>query len=146
MHAYAVDDPTLALIARFAGCCSTLDISENAFLQQQLDEIRGYVGQFPQERQQEQALEWIARNAERYRRNWRKNLIAGEASSSRCPDCPIERRGGTETCEIHERWLEVLNLYVSEEISSRRYVEDSLDLLRRHKERLRRSLSLVSSD
>ena len=145
MPAFAVDDPMLALIARFAGCCSILDVSEDAFLRQQLDEIRGYVGRFPQEQQQEQALEWIARNAERYRRSWKKNLIAGEASTSRCPDCPLERRGDAGTCEIHERWLDVLNLYVSEETSSRRYVEDSLVLLRRHKEKLKRSLSLANS-
>lgn len=72
------------------------------------------------------------------------DLIAGEAVASRCPDCPLERRGDAETCEIHERWLEVLSLYVSGETSSRRYVEDSLGLLRRHKERLKRSLSIAT--
>lgn len=143
MPAFAVDDPMLALIARFAGCCSTLDVSEDAFLRQQLDEIRGYLDRFPEDQQQEQALDWIVRNAERYRKNWKTNLIAGEAIASRCSDCPLEREGDAETCEIHERWLQVLNLYVSGETSSRRYVEDSLVLLRRHKERLKRSLSFA---
>lgn len=145
MPAFAVDDPMLALIARFAGCCKTLDVSEDAFLRQQLDEIRDHVGRFPQEQQQEQAMEWVARNAEIYRRNWKKNLIAGEAISNRCADCPLERERDAKTCEIHERWLEVLRLYISKETSSRRYVEDSLDLLRRHKESLRRPVSLANS-
>jgi hypothetical protein len=145
MPAFAVDDPMLALIARFAGCCATLDVSEEAFLRQQLDEIRGYVGRYPQEQKQERALEWIARDAERYRRSWKKNLIAGLANSSRCPDCPLERQTEAERCEIHNRWLELLTRYIARETSSQQYVEDSLDLLRRHKERLRRSLSLANS-
>lgn len=146
MPDFAIDDPMLALIARFAGCCSKLDVSEETFLRQQLDEIRRYVGSFPPEQTQERALEWVAGNAERYRDGWRKNLIASEASSNRCPDCPLEERSDGERCEIHDHWLEVLNLYVVGETSSRQYIEDSLGLLRRHKERLRRSLSLRAHD
>jgi len=145
MPEFAIDDPMLALIARFAGCCSKLDVSEESFLRQQLDEIRRYVGSAPKEQTQEKALEWIAGNAERYRDDWKTNLIASEASSNRCPDCPLEDQGGSGRCEIHDRWLEVLNLYVKDETSSRQYVEDTLGLLRRHKERLRRSLSLENS-
>jgi len=145
MPAFAVDDPMLALIARFAGCCSKLDVSEETFLHRQLDEIQRHVGSFPPEQQQEKAMEWIAGNAERYRDNWKKNLIASEASNNRCPDCPLEERGDAERCEIHGCWLEIFNLYVVGETSSRQYVEDSLDLLQRHKERLRRDLSLTNS-
>ena len=145
MPDFAIDDPMLALIARFAGCCSKLDVSEESFLRQQLDEIRRYVGSAPKEQTQEKALEWIAGNAERYRDDWKTKLIASEASSNRCPDCPLEDQGGSGRCEIHDRWLEVLNLYVEGETSSRQYVEDALDLLRSHKERLRRSLSRANS-
>jgi len=145
MRDFAIDDPMLALIARFAGCCSKLDVSEEAFLRQQLDEIRRYVGNFPPEQAQEKALEWIAGNAERYRDDWKTNRIASEASSNRCTDCPLEDQGDSGRCEIHERWLSVLDLYVAGETSSQRYVEDSLGLLRRHKERLRRSLNLANS-
>ncbi|MEA3277149.1 MAG: hypothetical protein U9Q81_18055 [Pseudomonadota bacterium] len=145
MRAFAIDDPMLALIARFAGCCEQLDISEETFLRQQLDEIRDYVGRYPEEQTHERALEWIARNAERYRRNWKKNLVTGQAAASRCPDCPLERRDVTDRCEIHDAWLEVLNLYVAGETSSQQYVDDTLSLLRRHKERLRGSLSLANT-
>jgi len=145
MPEFAIDDPMLALIARFAGCCDRLDVSEETFLRQQLDEIRGYVGRFPQDEKQERALEWIARNAEQYRSDWTSNLVADQASSSRCPDCPLESRGDGGYCEVHDGWLDVLKLYIVGETSSRQYVEDSLALLRRHKERLRRSLSLANS-
>lgn len=145
MPDFAIDDPMLALIARFAGCCDKLDVSEETFLRQQLDEIRDYVGRYPQEENQDRALEWIARNAEQYRSDWTSDLVADRASSSRCPDCPLESQGDGGRCEIHGFWLEVLNLYITGETSSRQYVEDSLALLRGHKERLRRSLSVANS-
>lgn len=145
MGALAIDDPMLALIARFAGCCEGLDVSEEAFLRQQLGEIRGYIERYPEGEKQERAMDWIARNAERYRRNWQKRAVAAQASTSRCPDCPLDPRPGGARCEIHKRWLDVLNLYMSGETSSRQYVETSLDLLRGHKERLRKSLTQVTS-
>lgn len=139
-----IDDPMLALIARFAGCCENLHVSEETFLGLQLQEIHAYVDRYPPDQRQVRAMEWIARNAEYYRRSWQKELVAGEAATSRCPDCPLERRKlGAMQCEIHGRWLGLLNRYITGETSSQEYVEDSLDLLREHKERLRTSIARV---
>jgi hypothetical protein len=102
MTHFVIDDPTLALIARFAGCCADLDLSQEALLQEQLQRVWDFVGQYPPEQQQERALEWISRNAERYRRNWLQQAVAQEAGASRCPDCPLQRRDDGATCEIHD--------------------------------------------
>lgn len=142
MSGCVIDDPMLALIARFAGCCENLHVSEETFLRGQLEQIRAYVDRYPPDQRQARAMEWIARNAEYYRRSWQRELVADEAPTSRCPDCPLQRRKpGAIRCEIHGRWLRLLNRYVAGETSSREYVEDSLKLLRRHKERLRASIT-----
>ena len=142
MSGCVIDDPMLALIARFAGCCENLHVSEETFLRRQLEQVRDYVARYPPDQRQARALEWITRNAEHYRRSWQKELVADEAPTSRCRDCPLERRrAGAIRCEIHGRWLGLLNRYMAGETSSREYVEDSLSLLRKHKERLRRSIS-----
>lgn len=138
MSAFSLDDPTLALIARFAACCEDPAVSEDAFLRQQRDQIREYVESYPSEQRQERALEWIMRNAEVYRRKWHENVVVDQAPNSQCPDCPMERRQQAGTCEIHERWLGLLNDYVSRKVSSEAYVSESLDLLRLHKEKLRK--------
>jgi hypothetical protein len=135
-----IDDPMLALIARFAACCSELEGNEETFLRQQYEQVRGFVEGYPESERQERALEWIARNAEGYRRKWQRQLVREEASTSRCPDCPLTRLDDTTTCEIHARWLDLLKRYVSGATSSRVYVEDTLTLLRQHKERLRRDV------
>jgi hypothetical protein len=132
MSHFAIDDPMLALIARFAGCCDHMDASEEDFLRRQCDQIRGYVERYPADQRQQRALEWIFGNAESYRQKWRQQLVTEAASASRCPDCPLERRGDTSICEIHERWLDLLNRYLSGETSSQVYVEDTLNLLRQH--------------
>lgn len=77
------------------------------------------------------------RNAEDYRRKWQQQLISNVATSNRCPDCPLERPDDSTACEIHARWLDLLNRYVTGETSSRAYVGDTLALLRRNKERLK---------
>lgn len=136
MTHFAIDDPMLALIARFSGCCEDLDLSQEAFLREQLQRIRDHVASFPPDQQQEQALEWIVRNAERYRRNWLQQAVADRASASRCPDCPLQRSDAGETCEIHAGWVALLDRYTAQETSSQEYVAETLDLLRRHKSRL----------
>jgi hypothetical protein len=78
------------------------------------------------------------RNAELYRRKWHENVVADQAPRSHCPDCPLERIQHAGTCEIHERWLGLLTDYVSRNVSSEAYVFESLDLLRQHKEKLRK--------
>ena len=127
----------LALIARFAACCTDKAVSEEAFLRQQCDQIRAYVENVTEDQRQERALEWVMRNAEDYRRKWHQHVVTQEAPANRCPDCPLKRRNGETTCEIHERWLSLLSQYVAGTISSKTYVVDTLNLLRDHKERLR---------
>jgi len=144
MSVFSIDDPMLALIARFALCCEDPQVSEAAFLRQQCDQIREYVKDVSEDQRQEQALEWIVRNAEDYRRKWHEKVVAQEAPASRCPDCPLERRNGAAACEIHERWLELLNQYVAGNISSKAYVVDTLNLLRQHKERLKRRVLQIA--
>ena len=132
-----IDDPMLALIVRFANCCESVDVSQEEFLRQQLEEIHAYIAGCPKAREQERVLEWIESNAERYRRNWQEKVVADQASANRCPDCPLVEREQGVYCEIHGRWLKILSQYTAGETSSHQYVEDSLILLRQHKERLR---------
>lgn len=144
MGGFLIDDPMLALIARFAGCCDELSPSEEVFLHSQCDQIRAYVERFPSGQRQERAMEWITRNAEDYRRKWRQKLVSEEATGNRCADCPLEQRDDLP-CEIHERWLALMNQYLAGETSSEAYVEDTLELLRRHKERLKQSVLRVAN-
>lgn len=144
MDGFFIDDPMLALIARFAGCCSDTKVSEEVFLREQVLQVRAYIESFPPDQNQERALEWISRNAEGYRRKWQRELMEGEALASRCHDCPLERQCDMMPCEIHDLWLTLLKGYAAGKVSSQEYVEETLTLLRRHKERLRKSLSRVA--
>jgi hypothetical protein len=141
---FSIDDPMLALIARFAACCTDREVSEEAFLRQQCEQIYEYVKNDPEDQRQERALEWVMHNAEAFRRKWHENAAAQAALASRCPDCPLERQDDATTCEIHERWLELLNRYVARDISSRAYVVDTLSLLRDQKERLKKHAARAS--
>lgn len=145
MSRYVLDDPMLALIARFAGCCSNLEASEEAFLRDQCNRVREYVESYPGDQRQQRALEWITRNAEAYRRKWQQQLVSEQALASRCPDCPLESGDDASTCEIHELWLDLLRQYLNGETSSEDYVAETLKLLRLHKERLRKSLRRVAN-
>jgi len=142
---FSIDDPMLALIARFAACCTDQKVSEEAFLRHQCEQICDHVKDYPEDQRQERALEWIMHNAEAFRRKWHEKAVAQEAPSSRCPDCPLEGQDDATTCEIHERWLDLLNRYVDRDISSRAYVVDTLSLLRDHKERLKKHASGASA-
>lgn len=146
MSVFSIDDPMLALITRFAACCDDPEMSEEAFLRHQCDQIREHVKDASGDQRQERALEWIMRNAEDYRRKWHENVVAQEAPASRCPDCPLQRCKEGTTCAIHERWLELLSQYVAGDISSKTYVVDTLNLLRQHKERLKTRVSQISND
>ncbi len=63
MDGFFIDDPMLALIARFAGCCSDTTVSEEVFQREQVLQVRAYIESFPPDQNQERALEWISRNA-----------------------------------------------------------------------------------
>ena len=134
---YIADDPTLALITRFVGEAEHLDLSDAEFLLQQIAAIEQYVAPFPVEERQTRAMEWVETYARRYRQQWQKQAAVGVLAHARCPDCPLDGGDRTTPCAIHDRWLELLRRYAATEISSREYVEDSLKLLGRYKDRLK---------
>ena len=134
---YIADDPTLALITRFVGEAHDLNLSDAEFLLQQIAAIEQYVASFPAEERQARALEWIETYARRYRQQWQKQAAVGVLARARCSDCPLDGGNRTTPCAIHDRWLELLRRYAATEISSREYVEDSLKLLGRYKDRLK---------
>ena len=134
---YIADDPTLALITRFVGEAENLDLSDAEFLLQQIAAIEQYVAPFPVEERQTRAMEWVETYARRYRQQWQKQAAVGVLAHARCPDCPLDGGDRTTPCAIHDRWLELLRRYAATEISSREYVEDSLKLLGRYKDRLK---------
>ena len=134
---YIVDDPMLALIARFVGGQAAPGVSDEAFMQRQIEAIRAYVERFPDEEREMRAREWIEGYARQYRQRWQMSVISEQSGESRCPDCPLLGDRGTSRCAVHDRWLRLLNSYVAGEISSKQYVEDTLALLNAHKERIR---------
>lgn len=137
---YIVDDPTLALITRFVGGHAKLEVSQDELMDRQVAAIRGYVEGFPAEERFQRAREWIEAYAKEYRRAWQRSVLAARLRESRCPDCPLTRGDAARTCVIHDRWIELLDDYIAERISSAQYVEDTLELLRAHKAHLKVAL------
>ena len=139
-----IDDPMLALIARFViDDIADLNISDETFLQHQLTEIRSHIEKAPKEQQQKLVLEWIKEYAERYRQDWQKNTLSKVVLNKRCTDCPLIRDGSTSYCVIHSKWVALLEKYVSDKIDSEKYIEETLDLLTQHKSELK--ISEISS-
>lgn len=134
---FLVDDPMLALLTRFACGDGQLRLANEDFMLDQIATIQRYVAPFPPEQQNRLAREWIERYAERYRQAWQKRTVYAQAAQTRCADCPLADEGLTANCDIHHRWLDLLNRYIADELSSTRYVEDALRLLTEHKRRLR---------
>jgi hypothetical protein len=141
---FKIDDPMLALIARFVVDDMTdLNISDEAFLQHQLTEIRSHVESAPGEQQQKLVLEWIKEYAEHYRHEWQRDTLSKAVANKRCTDCPLIRDGSTSYCVIHSKWIALLEEYVSDKIGSEKYIEETLDLLTQHKSELK--ISEISS-
>ena len=139
-----LDDPTLALIARFVvKDIDQLELSNETYLRHQLAEIKRYVSQFPEQEQEAVALAWIKEHAERYRDEWQKRKLSEVLPGQRCPDCPLTHDSSTSFCIIHRRWVGLLNEYVAGEINSERYIEETLRLLEQHKHNLH--ISAISS-
>ena len=140
-----VDDPTLALIARFVVCEADVQQLENEqYLRAQLASIRRHIESFPPEQQEQAALDWIAEHAQRYRQQWQKReRLPGVLAERRCADCPLVDLGAGGACMIHKRWVGLLKEYVSGEIHSDRYIEATLRLLQEHKDHLK--VALVSA-
>ncbi len=134
----------LALIARFVvEDINNLNISEEEFLQHQLTEIRSYIENAPRGQQQQLALAWIIEHAERYRQEWQRRTFSKIALYTRCADCPLIPDSTTSYCVIHSRWTALLKEYIADEISSEKYIEETLDLLTQHKTKLK--ISAISS-
>ncbi|MDT8375855.1 MAG: hypothetical protein RQ867_03840 [Mariprofundaceae bacterium] len=134
---YTINDSMLTLILRFTGHKQEVAFSDQEFIREQLKAIQEYVEQFPAEEKQSRAIEWIAKRARKYRKIWEKERITKEVSSHRCLDCPLSEPGVTGHCQIHVQWLELLQQYAANEISSRQYIERSLEMLAQNKEHLK---------
>jgi len=131
-----VDDPMLALILRFVLNHEQLDVSDETFFQRQIESLKCHVAQFPEELQENKAMEWIEQHAENYRRAWQRTVVSKTAVDKRCVDCPLVQVGDSQSCAVHDDWLALLNRYLSKELTSEEYVEDALTLLQEHKSEL----------
>ena len=139
-----IDDPMLALIARFVvGDIDNLSVSDEMFLQHQVIEIRSYIENAPREQQQQLALAWIKEHAEQYRREWQRKTFSKIVLDKKCADCPLIHDSSKSFCVIHSRWTVLLNECIADEISSDKYVEETLNLLNQHKTNLK--ISAISS-
>jgi hypothetical protein len=139
-----IDDPMLALIARFVvEDIDNLSISDEIYLQHQVAEIRSYIENSPREQQQQLALAWIKEHAEQYRQEWQRRILSKIVLDKRCTDCPLVQDGSKSSCVIHSRWVVLLNEYIADEISSDIYVEETLNLLSQNKTNLK--ISAISS-
>ncbi len=134
---FVVDDPMLALIARFVVDDDHLEISNEEFLQQQVNSIKEYTSEYPAEQRGQKAMEWIEVYAEQYRADWQNSVISERLTPKRCPDCPLIDNSSSSHCEIHQNWVDLLRLYMTDKITSSKYVEDTLKLLTQHKDHLK---------
>jgi hypothetical protein len=137
---FIVDDPLLTLILRFVTDTDRSDTSNEEFLQRQIQTLKRYLAQFPEHQQGAKAMEWIGQHAENYRRDWQRRTLSRQSFYLRCEDCPMQRFGATEQCEIHEQWLYLLRLYTAGKLSSQGYIERSLAALGDSKELLRQRI------
>ncbi|MFV9614324.1 MAG: hypothetical protein ACNYZG_00095, partial [Gammaproteobacteria bacterium] len=98
-----IDDPMLALIARFVvEDINNINISDEIFLQHQIAEIRSHIEKSPTKQMQQQlALEWIKKHAEQYREEWRKRTFSKAVLDKRCADCPLIHDNSSSLCIIH---------------------------------------------
>jgi len=139
-----IDDPMLALIARFV--VEDIDnpsISDEMYLQHQVAEIRSYIENAPGKQQQQLALEWIKEHAEQYRQQWQRRTFSKIVLDKRCADCPLIHDSSKSSCDIHSRWVVLLNEYIADEIGSDIYIEETLNLLNQNKTNLK--ISAISS-
>jgi hypothetical protein len=133
-----IDDPMLALIARFVvEDIDNINISDEMFLQQQITEIKNYIKKLPKEKQQQQALEWIKEHAEQYRQDWRRRTFSRVVLNKRCADCPLIHDSSNSFCTIHSKWVVLLKEYVADKIGSDEYIEEALNLLEQNKTNLK---------
>jgi len=133
-----IDDPMLALIARFVvEDIDNINISDEIFLQQQITEIQNHIKKSPQKKQQQQALEWIKEHAEQYRQDWRRRTFSRVVLDKRCADCPLVHDSSSSFCTIHSKWVVLLKEYVADKIGSDEYIKEALNLLEQNKTNLK---------
>jgi len=133
---YTINDSMLTLILRFTGRRQDIAFSNQEFIRKQVKAMRAYVEQYPPEERKKRSMEWIATRARQYRTTWEKESITREVSGHRCADCPLSDSGTDEPCQIHDQWVELLHHYMTREMNSREYIENSLKLLAQNKGRL----------
>ena len=139
-----IDDPMLALIARFVvKDIDKISVSDEKYLQHQVAEIRSHIENSPGEQQQQLALAWIKKHAKQYRQEWQRKTFSNIALNKRCIDCPLVKDDSDSSCFIHSRWVVLLKEYIADEISSDTYVEETLNLLNQNKKNLK--ISSISS-
>ena len=139
-----IDNPTLALIARFVvHDINHLHLSDEEFLRRQLAEIEDHIKDVPSDRRQEVVLAWIRDHAESYRQQWQQDAFSRLLRKERCEDCPLIDNGNSGHCLIHERWVSLLEDNLSGKINSEKYIEETLRLLREHKDDLKISARAV---
>jgi hypothetical protein len=133
-----LDDPTLALIARFVvDDIEELSVSDEKFLRHQLIEIQNHIEDAPVEQRQQMVMDWIREHAENYRSDWQKKTITDSLLKKRCRDCPLVHGGKGTHCDIHQRWLVLLNDYLKGKLETTEYVDQTLELLQQHKDELK---------
>jgi hypothetical protein len=135
-----IDDPMLALIARFVvEDIDDVSIPDEMYLQHQVAEIRRHIENAPRKQQQQLALAWIKEHAEHYRQEWHRRALSKKALGKRCVDCPLIHDSSNSSCVIHSRWGVLLNKYIADEIDSDIYIKETLNLLNQNKKTLKLS-------
>ena len=71
-------------------------------------------------------------------------IVIKKFSDHQCPDCPLCDDNILEHCQIHRKWLKLIQKYITEDIDSQEYVERTLKLLADNKEHLKFKLSVLS--
>jgi hypothetical protein len=137
-----VDDELLALIMRFVAWDKKGDASDQEFMRQQVQAMRRYLDQYPDEERGLRAMEWVQGRAADYRRSWQNREAGRRSVDVRCRDCPLRGRGTESHCEIHEQWLYLLRRYIGGEIDSKKYVKQTLKLLKDNKKQLKHRVKL----
>lgn len=133
-----IDDPKLALIARFVvDDIENISISDEMFLQHQITEIKNHIEKSPTQQKQQLALEWIKEHAEQYRRQWRRRSFSSAVLDKRCADCPLIHDSPGSFCRIHGKWVTLLKKYAAYKIDSNVYIEETLKLLEQNKMNLK---------
>ena len=139
-----IDDPMLALIARFVvEDIDNISISDEMYLQHQVAAIRSYIEGAPRKQQQQLALAWIKEHAEQYRQEWQRRTFSKSVLDKRCVDCPLIHDSSKSSCVIHSKWAVLLNEYIADEIGSDIYIEETLNLLNQNKSNLK--ISAITS-